>query len=255
VHHQQRWDIEIFKKVRVQQDQLSAAFSFSVMLPVWTPMPNQPAGGPEVSIFRRPLDVLSLARRSRPGLPRQPPPDVGDSNLSTAIGSGFSGRRASPAAAGGLDKVGTGTFNDRHSTIPARPASMAGADRRWRHPSIEPGVRRWWCTLGRNRHRRYDKLNDAAFWRPRHDDGTAGTGKLTVAGDLTFAGTSIYSCRSRPPDNTSTSVTGTAALHGATVNANNARRLRAETNSPSSPRMTLTGKFGPGGSAGPDPPR
>jgi uncharacterized protein with beta-barrel porin domain len=64
------------------------------------------------------------------------------------------------------------------------------------------------------------RLQEGAILAPGHDDGHGVlTGKLTVAGDLTFSGTSIYSVQVTPTDFTSTSVTGTAALHGATVNA------------------------------------
>jgi autotransporter-associated beta strand protein len=148
---------------------------------------------------------------------------LGFSNLSTVSSAVFQDSGLAGGAQGGLEKVGTGSFTMTGSStytgltrvgggaliVDGSIASSSGV-------SIAGGA-----TLGGTGTVATTTLQEGAFLAPGHDDGHGvRTGTLNVAGDLTFAGSSTYSVQVTPTDNTSTSVTGTAALHGATVNAN-----------------------------------
>jgi autotransporter-associated beta strand protein len=148
---------------------------------------------------------------------------VGDSNLPTVSAAVFQDGGIDGGENGGLTKVGIGTFTmTGFSTYTGATNVQGGALIVDGDIHLSSGVDvAGGATLGGTGTVATTTLQEGAILAPGHDDGHGVlTGTLHVAGDLTFAGTSIYSVQVTPTDNTSTIVTGTAALHGATVNAN-----------------------------------
>jgi autotransporter-associated beta strand protein len=148
---------------------------------------------------------------------------IGLSNISTVSAAVFQDGGINGGIGGGLEKVGTGTFTMTAAStytgfthvdngaliVDGSIASSSGVN-------VAGGA-----TLGGIGTVASTFVNEGAILAPGHDDGHGVlTGTLHVAGDLTFAGSSIYSVQVTPTDATRTDVTGTAALHGATVNAN-----------------------------------
>jgi autotransporter-associated beta strand protein len=143
---------------------------------------------------------------------------VGSNDQTTSFGGSIDGPD------GSLTKIGNGTLTltGTHNSYTGATTVSGGALIVDGSIALSSGVDvAGGATLGGIGTVATTTLQEGAFLAPGHDDGHGVlTGKLTVAGDLTFAGTSIYSVQVTPTDNTSTSVTGTATLHGATVNAN-----------------------------------
>jgi autotransporter-associated beta strand protein len=148
---------------------------------------------------------------------------LGDSNLSTVSAAVFQDGGLGAGTQGNLEKRGTGRFTITGSStytgftnVDSGALIVDGSIASSSHVNVLAGA-----TLGGIGTVGKTDINGGAILAPGHDDGHGVlTGTLHVAGDLTFAGTAIYSVQVTPADNTSTSVTGTATLHGATVNAN-----------------------------------
>jgi autotransporter-associated beta strand protein len=173
---------------------------------------------------------------------------LGGSNLSTVSAAVFQDGGLGGGTQGNLDKVGTGTFTmTGNSTYTGTTAVDSGALVVDGDIHLSSGVNvAGGATLGGIGTVGMTNIHDGGILAPGHDDGHGVlTGTLHVAGDLTFAGTSIYSVQVTPTDNTRTDVTGTATLHGASVNANFTPGAFVPKQMTILTANDLTGKFGP----------